>query len=283
MSTGNLIDLVSYPQVRYSSAPASEVIDRALSGCSFPPGQYAFALARGTSTYLVRDPIGCNKLFFGHDREGRLVVGNRVAQVWRRGIALSAIGSCPPGHLIEVSHNSIRDLGGSDVSSIRSDAGIDLEDFTDGSRTILERAFKWLVEEYKDWRFVVCLSGGLDSSVIASFAAARLPGAVAISFTYLDDDDLRRYARGAPVDGLASASDDYRCAAKVASALEMPLLASIRPRQAVAAAIGASVRLCQDWHDFNVHCATVNLFIAQDVRAAFPDDKVMVSDRRSHE
>src|SRR5262249_39737051 len=154
----NLIDLVDYPQIRYADVTDSDVVHRALDGHNLPHGQYAFAVARNNSIYLGRDPIGCNKLFFGNDREGRLVVGNRVAQVWRRGIALSAIGSCPPGHLIEVSHNSVRDLGGSDASSIRSDAGIDLEDFTDGSRTILEGAFKWLVEEYKDWRFVVCLS-----------------------------------------------------------------------------------------------------------------------------
>jgi hypothetical protein len=50
----------------------------------------------------------------------------------------------------------------------------------------------------------------------------------------------------------------------------------IRSRDAVAGAIVASVRLCQDWRDFNVHCATVNLFLAQDIRAAFPNEKVVV-------
>src|SRR5262249_60262516 len=34
--------------------------------------------------------------------------------------------------------------------------------------------------------------------------------------------------------------------------------------------------LCQDWRVFNVHCAVVNLFLAQDIRARFPDDDVVV-------
>jgi hypothetical protein len=67
-----------------------------------------------------------------------------------------------------------------------------------------------------------------------------------------------------------------RSAAAVASALGLPLLPVVRPREGVAAAIRASVQLCQDWRDFNVHCATVNLFLAQDIRAAFPGRKVVV-------
>src|SRR5439155_8100316 len=109
-----------------------------------------------------------------------------------------------------------------------------------------------------------------------SFAAAYLPGVAAVSFTYLDADDLRRHALGAPAERLASASDDLRSAAAVASALGLPLLSVVRPREAVAAAIRASVQLCQDWRDFNVHCATVNLFLAQDIRAAFPGERVVV-------
>ena len=276
MSTVNLINLVDYPQIRYASHSDSDIIDRGLTGRPMPHGQYAFALARENSVYLARDPIGCNKLFFGHDREGRLVVGNRVVQVWRRGAPLSAIGSCPPGHVIEVSRDGTRDLGGSDLSGMRADPAVGIADFCDGSRALLDQAFEWLAEKYKGWRFAVSLSGGLDSSVVASFAAARLPDVTAVSFTYLDVDDLRRHAHGTPVDQLGSASDDYRCAAKVAAALGMPLLPAIRPRQAVAPAIQASVQLCQDWHDFNVHCATVNFFISQDVRAAFAGDKLMV-------
>jgi len=266
---------MDYPQIRYTNLSADEIIDRCAEGRPLPYGQYAFAVARGDSIRLARDPIGCNKLFFGLNGEGQLVAGNRAVQVWRRGVALAAIGSCPPGHVLKVSEAGIRDLGGSDVSGIASDEALSVADFSTGSRVVLDHAFSWLASEFKDCRFVVCLSGGLDSSVIASFAATRLSDVAAASFTYLDHDDLQRHALGAPVAELA-VSEDFRCATAVADALEVPLLPVVRSREAVAGAVQTSVHLCQDWRDFNVHCATVNLFLAQDIRAAFPGERVVV-------
>jgi Asparagine synthase len=270
-----LLAILEYPQIRYAEWSADDIVDRAAGGGRLPSGQYAFAVARGDSVRLARDPIGCNKLFFGINGEGRLVVGNRALQVWRRGVTLAAMVSCPPGHVLEVHKGDVRDVGGSDLSATVSDEPLSVEEFVTESRAILDRAFAWLASEFKDCRFVVCLSGGLDSSVIASFAANRLSNVAAASFTYLDHDDLRRHALGAPADELA-VSEDFRCATAVAGALEVPLLAVVRPREAVAGAVHSSVQLCQDWRDFNVHCATVNLFLAQDIRAAFPGERVVV-------
>ena len=271
-----LIDLIDYPALRYAPLSDSEALDQGLSSGRLPPGQYACALRRGKSVHLARDPVGCNKLFFGRSREGHLVVGNRVVQVWQRGVPLAAIASCPPGHVLEVSHDGVGKLAGRELSDIPADAGLSVADLQAETRAILDRAFAWLARELEGCQFAVCLSGGLDSSVVVSFAAAHLPGVTAVSFTYLDADDLRHHALGTPTEQFASASDDFRAAAQVASTLGLPLLPVVRPSGAVAGAIGPSVRLGQDWRDFNVHCATVNLFLAQDIRAAFPGRKVVV-------
>jgi hypothetical protein len=270
-----LLAIIEYPQIRYADWSADEIIDRGVGGGPLPSGQYAFAVARGDSVRLARDPIGCNKLFFGTNDEGRLVVGNRAVQVWRRGVALATMASCPPGHVLELHKGEIRDLGGSDLSATASNEPLSIENFAVETRAILDRAFGWLASEFKDCRFVVCLSGGLDSSVIASFAASRLSNVAAASFTYLDDDDLKRHALGTPV-GELGASEDFSCATAVAGALAMPLIPVVRSRAAVAGAVHSSVQLGQDWRDFNVHCATVNLFLAQDIRAAFPGERVVV-------
>jgi Asparagine synthase len=275
VSALKLLDNIDYPQICYTDLSEDDIIARCTAGRPLPCGQYAFAVARGASIHLARDPLGCNKLFFGLTSEGQLVVGNRAVQVWRRGVALAAIASCPPGHVLEVSRAGVHNLGGSEVSAIAPNLELSVADFSAGSRAILDQAFRWLASKFKDYRFVVCLSGGLDSSVIASLAATHLSNVAAASFTYLDHDDLQRLAIGAPATELA-VSEDFRCAAAVASALEMPLLPVVRSREAVAGAVKSSVQLCQDWRDFNVHCATVNLFLAQDIRAAFPGEKVVV-------
>jgi len=271
-----LIDLSDYPALRYAPLSDGEVLDRGLSIGRLPPGQYALALRRGNTIHLARDPVGCSKLFFGRNREGDLVVGNRVVRVWQRGVPLAAIASCPPGQVLEVSRDGAAKVAGQELCDVRADAGLSVAAFQVEVRATLDRAFAWLAREFEGCQFAVCLSGGLDSSLIASFAAAHLPGVAAVSFTYLDADDLRRHALGAPAEQLASASEDLKAAARVASALGLPLRPVVRPGDAVAGAIGASVRLCQDWRDFNVHCATVNLFLAQDIRAAFPGRKVVV-------
>jgi asparagine synthetase B (glutamine-hydrolysing) len=269
-------DRISYPQIGYADISTSDIIDRALGGAPLPHGHYAFACQRGQGTYLVRDPLGCNKLFFGYARDGSLVVANRIVEAWRGGVPLSAIASCPPGQVIEVSAEGMRRVAATDIAALVGDPDVRIDTVHEATRPLLDRTFAWIAHAFAGSRFVVSLSGGLDSSVIASFAAAHLSDVTAASFTYLNDDDLARYALGAPVDELASASEDFRHAAQVAAALGIPLLPVVRPRQAVATAIRASVHLCQDWRDFNVHCATVNLFLAQDIRAAFPDEKVVV-------
>jgi hypothetical protein len=276
MVSVNVLDLIEYRQIRYSELSADDIVDRGLAGQSLPCGQYAFAVAHGDSVYLARDPIGCNKLFFGWNGKGQLVAGSRAVRVWRHGVALAAMASCPPGHVLELSNGAIYDRGGSDASNLPADSPFDTAEFASGSRTILDRAFVSLAATFKGCRFVICLSGGLDSSVIASFAAAHLTNLVAASFTYLDADGLRRLALGEPVAALPNLSDDFHCAANVAAALGLPLLPVVRPREAVADAIVPSVQLCQDWRDFNVHCATVNLFLAQDIRAAFAGETVVV-------
>jgi asparagine synthetase B (glutamine-hydrolysing) len=271
-----LIDLVDYPDIPYGELSKGDIVDRGLAGEALPSAQYAFAFPRDNSIYLARDPLGCNKLFFGAHPNGNLVVANRITRLWRSGVPLAAVASCPPGHLIQISSDGVRKKGETDIHDPPSDLGFDIAGFQSHVRAALQSALAWLARTYKDCRFLVTLSGGLDSSLVASFAAAHLPNVTAVSFTYLDNDDLQRHGRGARVEQLASASEDICSAAAVAVALGIPLLPVVRPRQAVVSAIRPSIHLCQDWRDFNVHCATVNLFLAQDIRAVFANEKVVV-------
>ena len=142
MSAVKLLNIIHYPQICYMDLSEDDIIARCTAGRTLPCGQYAFAVARGSSIRLARDPIGCNKLFFGLTSEGQLVAGNRAVQVWRRGVVLGAIGSCPPGHVLEVSRAGVHDLGGSDVSAIAPDPELSVADFSAGSRAILDQAFR---------------------------------------------------------------------------------------------------------------------------------------------
>lgn len=269
-------NLIDYRNFFWDGHSEREVIDAAGKGQSLPVGQYGFALQQSDRVFLARDPLGCNKLFFGATRNGVVVAANRVVKVWRSGVALERIFSCPPGRVLVIGEGRIRQIGGVDPWSQKSATEFDLAEFKAAVNASLDRTFQHIAKAAAGHRVVVCLSGGLDSSVIASWAVRYFDEVVAASFTYLDGDDLQRFSRGEGPEQWLTASEDFRNAKAVAESLGMQLLPVVRPKEAVAGAVLQAVRLGQDWRDFNVHCATVNLFLAQDIRAAFPGEDVLV-------
>jgi asparagine synthetase B (glutamine-hydrolysing) len=125
-------------------------------------------------------------------------------------------------------------------------------------------------------RFVVCLSGGLDSTIVAGLAARYLPHVTAASFSFLPADQANVLARGDVAANSEVLSDDFRKAYVVAQRLGVNFLPVLRLPSAVAEALPVAVRLGQDWRDFNVHAAVVNVFLAQELRACFGGEKVVV-------
>jgi hypothetical protein len=246
---------------------------RAEAGQGLPLGHYATAERVGDNVLIARDPLGCAKAFYGHNRDGDLIVSNRIVSLVGHGVSLAKVSSCPPGRVVSIGGDRQQKLLGSPARRAAPADTFDPDKFRSRARERLVAAFALLATRHRGARFVVCLSGGSDSSIVAGFAAKYLPGAISCSFSF------RPAAAGivtARPDWLDAASDDFRAATRVAQRLNMPLLPVLRSPDAVADALPLAVGLCQDWRDFNVHCAVVNLFLAQDIRARFPDDDVVV-------
>ena len=217
----NVIDLIDYPQVRYGatfqqrdhrSSPARR------AAAARPICVCGCARAMRSTSHVIR--IGCNKLFLGYDGAGQLIVASRAV----RGVA----SRCRT-LVAQVVSPRPRDRGLARKASATWQARISPmcpPARSSTSTRFANRYGKRWTEHLHGSRMHSRVAGlrcacpeALDSSVIASLAALHLPGTVAASFTYLDAEDLRRHALGAPADQLASASDDFRCAARVAEAL----------------------------------------------------------------
>lgn len=270
----NFVDLLDTPSLCLEPHALADLARRAEAGESLPLGQYARAERVGNDILIARDPLGCAKAFFGHNRDGALVVGNRIAALVGRGVPLSEIASCPPGRLVAVGRAMPPRMFGTRPPPQAQTSAFDPDALRSRARERLAAAFSTLAERHRGARFVVCLSGGSDSSIIAGFAAKYLPGAVCCSFSFRSPNMGIGVER--QLDQLEALSDDFRAASRVAHHLGLPLLPVLRSAEAVRDALPLAVGLCQDWRDFNVHCAVVNLFLAQDIRARFPDDDVVV-------
>lgn len=270
----NFTNLIDYPNVTDAEITPVSLKVAAASGAPLL-GQYALAWVEENKALMARDPIGSNKLFYGRDEGGHIFAANRIARLLGVGVGIDQIFSVPPGCLVSVDGAGTEIIGGVDVAAIEPDPNFSLAAFQQGIAQELERTFLWLAQEYAGWRFVVCLSGGMDSSIIATYATKHLKAAAAV-FSYISDADAKALLGGAAPADFASVSDDFRHASNVANILGLQLLPVFRPSSAVAPTVADAIRLCQDWRDFNVHCASVNLFLAEAIRAKYPGEKVVV-------
>ena len=238
----------------------------------FPRGLYANAIEEVSGDLLVwRDPLGMHKIFYAKEDGGQWIVANRVDEITRLGICLNKIHSCPGGTLIRVNDQGYSVINSYHPYSLPEDQLLNSENLFIQVDDRLKAVFKKLANSYPEVQFAVCLSGGLDSTIIAHYAKEYLPNVTAFSFSFIDDD----------VDHSSGLSDinlseDFLSAQKIAKALDIPLVPVIRPRSAVLDSISRAVALGQDHRDFNAHCALINLFLADSISKHFADDRVVV-------
>ena len=107
-----------------------------------------------------------------------------VAEVTRD---YNGVRSVPAGHYLEIDRETLerRLVCYSDLSRVQPAADFDLERFQERVHALLTRLFVALDSRAgPDTRFHVCLSGGLDSTVIAAYAGRHLRNVTAVSFSY---------------------------------------------------------------------------------------------------
>ena len=218
-------------------------------------GRFAAAHTDGERITLVRDPLGLNKLFLGLHPDRGLLVANYLHTLVSAGLDLRRIYSAPAGGILTV------DLRRMTTSTTRfhrwpDPAGLphphpqQLMDAIDKALTL---AMRRVAASWPSTPVVICLSGGADSALIASYATRYLPHVTAYTYTFTG----RRYPE----------SQDAAAARAVAAHLGIALHVVAADEQTVLAAVPAALRHGQDWRDFNVHAAIVNEILAAAIAA----------------
>lgn len=228
-------------------------LDRLVERLTGLRGQFALAFDGGPQrAVLVRDPLGVNKLFYAVREDGSIEVANYILDLRKLGAPAEAIFSVPSGHVTVV------DTAKRDVVTraywqpvITESEDVSLEKVSQDVRTTLERVFSRLAEHLSDRRVCLCLSGGLDSTLIATFAKKYFKDVVAFTYSFVDDGHAE--------------SEDAIYARKVAEHLDIPLCFIPASRNTILESVTNSLAYGQDWRDFNVHCGVVNDIIGRAV------------------
>jgi asparagine synthetase B (glutamine-hydrolysing) len=216
-----------------------------------------FASARvdhdGVITF-VRDRLGLNKLFVSFEEAGNVFAANYLIDVVRRGSSLEKTFSVPPAHVVRFDQN--RGLTTLERYAApppeQGGRNTPLRDLAQGIRRALETTFLRLAAAFSDRRVCVCLSGGLDSGIIAALARKHFPAVIGYTYSFGDAGD--------------PPSEDAVNAEALATALGIPLRLVTASSDDVLAVVDDAICYGQDWRDFNVHCAIVNEILARAMR-----------------
>jgi asparagine synthetase B (glutamine-hydrolysing) len=223
--------------------------------CAGVRGRFASATAdRDGVITLVRDPLGLNKLFVSVDGAGHVFAASYLIDLVRRGASFESISSVPPGHVVRL--DPVRQSATLERYAApapeAADAHTPLRVLADGIRRALETTFVRLAAAFGDRKVFICLSGGLDSAIVAALASRYFEQPIGYTYTFAD--------------GAAPCSEDAINAEALAGALGIPMRVITASSGDVLDALDDAICYGQDWRDFNVHCAIVNEILGRAMR-----------------
>ena len=222
------------------------------------------------SVTLARDPLGLNKLFVATHQSGRVVAANYLVDLARHGVPFEAIYSVPAGHVVRFgADRSDVEIRRYAVEDATEQNGADVDDVARAIRRELEQWLSRLAADAGDRHVAVCLSGGLDSGLIAAIARKYFRRLTAYTYSFAGP--------GTPL------SEDAVYAERLARILDIPFRLVLADEDDLHAVVGDALCYGQDWRDFNVHCAIVNEIVARAIRgdaetAAAPLPLVLTGD-----
>lgn len=218
-------------------------------------GRFAYASpgSDGVVT-MARDRLGLNKLFMAVEDSGTVVAANYLIDLIRQGVPFEAIYSVPAGYVVRITpqHDCVEvsRYGNAGDRSRAPLAGVD--EIARDIRAELELWLSRLADQFGDRPVAICLSGGLDSGVIAALARRYFSDLTAYTYSF----------SGAGV----GVSEDAVYAERLARCLRIPFRLVPASADDLHAAVDAALCYGQDWRDFNVHCAIVNEIVAGAIR-----------------
>ncbi len=182
----------SLPDYPYETDSDSEVIlalyeQYGTRAAEMLDGMFAFALIDGDDVYMARDPLGIKPLYYGWDGE-MLHFGSEIKALKGK---VETIEEFPPGHWFTTRDGLVKYY---DLEKIGDEARKQKPASIADIRETLKKAVRKRL--MSDVPVGVYLSGGLDSTIVATLVAQELPNVHSFAVGVEGSEDLK-YAREA--------------------------------------------------------------------------------------
>lgn len=205
---------------------------------------------------LTRDSLGCHKLFYYYDVEKlKIYVSANFIKLTKL-FNKENVFSVPRGGYLEINENGDK--------IFKNSPNIKYEIFSiDYVEKILRSFFRFMRIDLNR-KPLICLSGGLDSSIIAYLAAEEF-GAIDVITGVVRSEDFRSSEN--------DEKSDFEVAKKIAKKLGAKFAEIVIEDDINLINLKEIMYYSQDWRDYNVHCAALNYHLAKNARQIFdPND-----------
>ena len=216
-------------------------------------GSYAFAIAlKKNQIFLTRDKIGTRKLFYYYDKNSDIIyVSNNYIDLSKR-CKFEDICSVPRGGYIIKNQKKVIHKKHKNISVYSK---FEIEHI----KTIFKSFFKFLKSKLKK-KPVICLSGGLDSTLITFFASQEFKDVnVVCAVLNNKQSNYEKFSK----------SYDFIQAKKIGKELKVNFNSLYINPKKIFNDLPKILKGAQDWRDYNIHCAVLNYYIGQYISQNF--------------
>lgn len=234
-------------------------------------GSFSLLYKENGFIYLLRDQNGIFKLFYCFDySKSTLYVSNNFLNLLKFN-QLSNIFSVMPGSLIRIS------ISKKNITVIHQKKLFSKKKINNQNLLLIKKKMDLFFDEIKKYNFektFISLSGGLDSSMIAYLAKHKIKELEAITAVLMNNEEIEIFTKTKEYD--KAKYFDLANAEKIAKKLNIVQTVVPFSDQDIFQNFHEILYSCQDWRDYNVHCACINFFIAKKTSYDFPNKKICV-------
>jgi hypothetical protein len=208
-------------------------------------GSYLIKFQDKLDKYILRDDLGTKKFFYGADSKGKIVVDKNYLNLINKCVP-KTIHSFPRSKLNKIIKN--KKIVFHEIQKKYDNGIFDSKFFKKEFRKRINLYLKIIKKDFNEC--TVCLSGGLDSTLIAYFAKKNFKKVNLITALIFDNNKILNY-------------DDYIASKKISKYLKCKQVFVKITKNEIFKNLKNIMFSCQDWRDYNVHCASINFLIGK--------------------
>ena len=190
--------------------------------------------------------------FFFFLKKNKIYISSNYFNLCKKISKDEQIYSCPPGTIISISKNK---LIKKKYDYIKKNKFNEKSYLNDLKKKIIKELLL-IKKNFPKHNFIICLSSGHDSNLILTYARKILGKRIKISsFAYIEKNKIKKQYEKNFEEKINLLPQDFKFAYKISKILNIDFIPVFFSLNDIKKNLRKIIFACQDYRDFNVHCA----------------------------